>query len=467
MQKIRIADTTLRCAEENGDASYSFREKIEIVKTLDRIGVDVIEMSPFHASRADVLLLHSVLPVVKNAEISCRPELSVESVKAACEAMKGYTSCRIHIAVPTSPVQMEYHCHKKPKPLLELTGALIAAAVEEGFKVEFTAMDATRAEAEFLRDIINLAIASGACTINVCDSEGIKLPDEFAAFLRSLKNDIPALAEKELGVECSDFLNMGCALAVAAIGVGATVVKTAVGVSNATSLPAFASILKMRGDSLGITSSLNAASLNKTAEKIYAMTSPAASGKSTLTETDASGVLLRNTDDEKTVAAAVAGLGYDLSDEDMHKVYESFKRISEKKTISGAELDVIVASCALEVAPTYILKSYSVTSSNVISASAHIELEKEGKILRGISLGDGPVDAAFLAIEQIVGHHFELDDFGIRALTEGQEAVSETVVRLRAGGKIYSGRGVSTDIIGSSVRAYLSALNKICFEENL
>ena len=241
--------------------------------------------------------------------------------------------------------------------------------------------------------------------------------------------------------------------------------KTAVGVSNATSLPAFASILKMRGDSLGITSSLNAASLNKTAEKIYSMTSPAASGKSTLTETDASGVLLRNTDDEKTVAAAVAGLGYDLSDEDMHKVYESFKRLSEKKTINAKELDVIVASTALEVAPTYVLKSYSVTSSNVITASAHVELEKDGTLLRGISLGDGPVDAAFLAIEQIVGHHFELDDFGIRALTEGQEAVSETVVRLRAGGKLYSGRGVSTDIIGSSIRAYISALNKICFEE--
>ena len=158
-------------------------------------------------------------------------------------------------------------------------------------------------------------------------------------------------------------------------------------------------------------------------------------------------------------------LGYELSEEDMHKVYESFKRLSEKKTISAKELDVIVASTALDVSPTYTLKSYSVNSSNVIGASAHVELEKDGELLRGISLGDGPIDAAFRAIESVVGHHFELDDFGIRALTEGQEAVSETVVRLRAGGKLYSGRGVSTDIIGSSIRAYVSALNKICFEE--
>ena len=244
-------------------------------------------------------------------------------------------------------------------------------------------------------------------------------------------------------------------------------VKTAIGVSGTVSLPAFASVVKLRGDSFGITSALNAASLNKTADKILSMTAGGRSDKAVSHEDEStSAISLRNTDDEATVAAAVHVLGYELSEEDMHKVYESFLRLSEKKSISAKELDVIVATVAMQVAPTYTLKNYIINSSNVISASAQIELEKDGALLRGISLGDGPVDAAFLAIEQIVGHHFELDDFRIRALTEGQEAVSETVVRLRAGGKLYSGRGVSTDIIGSSIRAYISALNKICFEEN-
>ena len=466
MQNIRITDTTLRSRTEGAESAFSFREKIEIVKTLDRVGVSVIEMPPFGATRADVLLLHTVLPIVKNAIISCRPALSEASVTAACDAMKGYKNARIHISVPTSPVQMEYHCHKKPAPMLEMTEKLIRIAVEQGFTVEFSALDATRAEKEFLYQIITLAAKTGAKEITLCDSEGIMLPDEFAAFV----TDVKEKTETEgcvFGVECSDFLHMGCALAVAAIGAGVTTVKTAVGAEGTTPLSAFASVLKMRGDSLGITSSLNGASLGKTTAKIIAMSRPGENGMGAAADVDASGVLLRNTDDEKTVAAAVAALGYELSEEDMHKVYESFKRISEKKTINGTELDVIVASSALEVAPTFVLKSYSVTSSNVISASAHIELEKEGTVLRGISLGDGPVDAAFRAIEQIVGHRFELDDFGIRALTEGQEAVSETVVRLRAGGKIYAGRGVSTDIIGSSIRAYLSALNKICFEETL
>ena len=466
MQKIRILDTTLARGSENGEVSYSFREKTEIVKTLDRIGVDIIEIPLFMGTKTDVLLLHTVLMIAGSATISVRPELSEDMVRAAADAVKGHKNVRIHIAVPTSPVQMEYHSHKKPKAMLETVEKLVSLAVSLGVEVEFSAEDATRAEPEFLREILAVAARSGAAAVTVCDSEGTMLPGEFVAFLTALKNDVKELSGKELGVECSDYLNMGCACAVAAIGAGATLIKTSVTAGSVTPLAAFAAVLKLRGDSLGVSTSLNAASLNKTAAKICAMTAPAKSRALAVSEVDgASDLVLRNTDDEKTVASAVHMLGYELSEEDMHKVYESFKRLAQKKTINAKELDVIVASTALDVAPTYTLKSYSVTSSNVISASAHIELEKEGTLLRGISLGDGPVDAAFLAIEQIVGHHFELDDFGIRALTEGQEAVSETVVRLRAGGKLYSGRGVSTDIIGSSIRAYISALNKICFEE--
>ena len=467
MQKIRILDTTLSRGSENGEVSYSFKEKTEIVKTLDRIGVDMIEMPVFKGTKTDVLLLHTVLMIAKNAKISVRPELSEEMIRAAASAVQGRGSVRIHIAAPTSPVQMEYHLHKKPKAMLESVKSWVSLAVSLGAEVEFSALDATRAEPEFLREVLTAAAEGGASAVTVCDSEGVMLPDEFVSFLTALKNDVKALEGKELGVECSDFLNMGTACAIAAIGAGATLVKTSVVSGSVTPLSSFASVLKLRGDSLGISADLNAASLNKTAAKIHAMTAPGKAKAATpASEPDgASDIALRNSDDEKKVAAAVHTLGYELSEEDMHKVYDSFKRLSEKKTISAKELDVIVASTALDVAPTYTLKSYSVNSSNVIGASAHIELEKDGEILRGISLGDGPVDAAFLAIEQIVGHHFELDDFGIRALTEGQEAVSETVVRLRAGGKLYSGRGVSTDIIGSSIRAYVSALNKICFEE--
>ena len=149
----------------------------------------------------------------------------------------------------------------------------------------------------------------------------------------------------------------------------------------------------------------------------------------------------------------------------MAKVYEAFVKIAEKKTVSPKELDVIVASNALQVPPSYQLQSYLINSGNVITPIAHLKLEREGETLQGICAGDGPIDAAFLAIEQAVGHHYELDDYQIQAVTEGREAMGAALIRLRSGGKLYSGQGSSTDVIGASIQAYLNALNKIVYEE--
>ena len=182
--------------------------------------------------------------------------------------------------------------------------------------------------------------------------------------------------------------------------------------------------------------------------------------------TDELGIHLDVNDTQEDVTAATIKLGYDLSPEDKARVYEEFLRVAEKKTVGAKELDAIVASVALQVPPTYRLVSYVINSGNVISATASIVLEKDGKELRGLCAGDGSIDAAFLAIEQIIGTHYELDDFQIQAVTEGREAVGTAVVKLRSNGKLYSGRGISTDIIGASIHAYINALNKIVYEEN-
>ena len=151
--------------------------------------------------------------------------------------------------------------------------------------------------------------------------------------------------------------------------------------------------------------------------------------------------------------------------EDKDKVYQEFLRVAVKKTVGAKELDAIVASAALQVHATYKLVSYIINNGNIITASAHIVLEKDGEKIEGIELGDGPIDASFIAIDTIVGHHYELDDFQIQAVTEGKEAMGSAVVKLRSGSKLYSGKGISTDIIGASIRAYLNAINKIVYEE--
>ena len=181
---------------------------------------------------------------------------------------------------------------------------------------------------------------------------------------------------------------------------------------------------------------------------------------------DAADIYLTAHDDAAAVTAAVKKLGYDLSEDDSMKVYAAFAQIAEKKEKVGLkELDAIVASSAMQVPSTYSLVSYVVNTGNIISASAQITVNREGKPIQGICLGDGPIDAAFLAIEQIVGRRFELDDFQIQSVTEGKEAVGSAVVKLRNDGKLYSGNGISTDIVGASIKAYLNAVNKIIYEE--
>ena len=164
--------------------------------------------------------------------------------------------------------------------------------------------------------------------------------------------------------------------------------------------------------------------------------------------------------------SAVSALGYELSEEDSVQVYEAFSRVAARKEkVSTRELDAIVASAAMQVPPTYNLESYVINTGNTINGTAHMKLTKDGGVLEGISLGDGPIAAAFRCIDEIIGHHYELDDFQVQSVTQGREAMGEAVVKLRAGGKLYSGQGVSADIIGASIHAYLNALNKIVYEE--
>ena len=164
--------------------------------------------------------------------------------------------------------------------------------------------------------------------------------------------------------------------------------------------------------------------------------------------------------------AAAESIGYDLSDADLAGVYELFSSVASKKKVGKRELEAIIASAAMQVPQTYALESYVINSGNIITSTANIVLKKGERTVSGVSVGDGPIDAAFRAIEQVIGHHYELDDFQIEAVTEGREAVGDALVKLRSQGKLYSGRGISTDIVGASIAAYVSALNKIVYEEH-
>lgn len=457
MKNIRIADTTL-CREDTG---FSFKEKIEIARQLEKLSVDAIELPAIKNTKTDILLVRTIASFVKSSVLSVGADFTKESIDNAAESLGTAEKASIRIELPVSPVGMEYTCHKKPDKMLVCIEQAVKAAKEKCDGVEFCAVDATRAEKEFLVKAIETAVGAGADSITLCDTAALMLPDDFASFA----GEIASGTSVPVSVKCSNKNGLAEAQAILACRNGVSCVKTAVG-GETVSLETFGTIIKNCGNDYGFSTNVRYTELHRTVKQINRITDNANNEQTIVTvATDAEEINLDKNDDRAAVMAAVTKLGYDLSEEDSAKVYEEFLRVASKKTVGSKELDAIVASAALQVPSTYKLESYVINNGNIITASAHITLQKNGKIMEGIEIGDGPIDASFIAIDKIIGHHYELDDFQIQAVTQGKEAMGSAVVKLRNDGKLYSGNGISTDIIGASIRAYLNAINKILYEE--
>ena len=470
MKKLIISDMTLNQAQ--GVYDLSFKEKIEIAKLLDKLKVSVVELGAVSGSKVDSVLVRTICSCVKNSTVSLPVELSEDGAAKAYELIKNAKNPRLSVNVPMSTVQMEYICHKKPDKLIELVETVVTNAKSLCADVEFVATDATRSETDFLVKALETAVKAGATTVTLCDTAGETTTEEFVCLVKSLKEAVPSLSDVKLAINASNNLGMAVSTVLAAVKEGVDEIKTASCKCDAPSLESVLKIIRARGESVGVCVDVSLTEFQRASRQIEwicegKMVSSSSADKDAEGSQDDASYTLNKFTDINVVSDAVISLGYDLSEEDMQKVYEEFKRAADKKNISLRELDAIVANSAMQVPATYKLVSYVINSGNVISSTANILLEKEGKNIAGVCIGDGPIDAAFLAIEQILGHHYELDDFSIRSVTEGREAIGSAIVKLKADGKVYSGTGISTDIIGASIRAYISAVNKIVFEQNV
>ena len=468
MDSIRISDITMKQLARQGDGSLSFKGKIEVSKLLDKLAVPVIEIEGIRSARADALRIKSIAAAVKNSVVAVPVELSGESVEQTWEALKTARRPRLQVPAPVSTVQMEYLSRKKPDAMLKSIEETLRACAAKTADVEFIAEDATRSDAPFLQKAIETAVDAGATTVTVCDATGTLLPEELAAFLKNLLDTVPALGRVTLGIACANTMAMADACTVAAVRAGAREVKTAA-VGETASLQNVAGILAAREELFGLSCPLHTVELKRIVRQIVWLcqtkrnkTSPFDDG----VQDAAPELALSLGDDVSAVSKAARELGYDLSGEDEQAVWEAVQELlRHKEQVGGRELDAIIASVALQVPQSYTVESYVINSGSNISAMAHLKLSRAGEMLEGVALGDGPIDASFLALEKVVNRHYELDDFQIRAVTEGREAMGETVVRLVSNGKLYSGRGISTDIVFSSIQAYVNALNKIAYEE--
>ncbi len=463
MANIRISDMTMKQVAEG--FSLSFKEKIELAKLLDKLGVSVIELEGVENPRVDSLRIKSIATAVKTSTVAVPVALNKESVQEVWNALQVAKNPRLQVVASVSAVQMEYLYHKKPDAMIAAIAETVGSCADVCKDVEFVAEDATRSDFAFLCKAVETAISAGATTVTLCDTAASLLPQEIAEFVSKVKETVPALEQICLGIRCADGLSMAVSGSVAALTSGAGEVKTAAYPIGTADLAQVAKIIAARGDGFGWTTSVQTTQLSRIVGQISRMCQTGKVAADTA-ETQDTGIYLTAHDDVAAVSKVVESLGYDLSEEDIAKVYDAFKTIAAKKEqVSAKELDAIVASAAMQVPATYTLDTYVITSGNTISATAHIKLLKNNQPVEGVYIGDGSIDAAFKAIESITGCHYELDDFQLQAVTEGREAMGQTVVKLRAGGKVYSGRGISTDIVGAGIAAYLSALNKIVYEE--
>ncbi len=441
--KLYVMDSSL-CQE--GAKTLSFREKLQLAKTLAASGVDAILLPALGGGKEEAVICRTIASAV-NCSVFVKGD-SEAAISAAWECLKEAKAPGIAVSLPISTVQMEYMYHKKAPKMLETIACLCQAASALCDNVVFIAGDASRAEEGFAASACAAAVESGAKAVILCDDSGGCLPQEMGAMVAKISG-CPVYAQP------NNALDMAAACAVAAIQAGAAGICTAMD-GSLLRPDKLAQLLRTKGAALDVESSLDVTAISAA----LASSAPAAPAESD------QAVALDEAVSLADIAAAVASLGYELSDEDMGKVYQEFRRVIRKRgSIGASELEAIIATAAMQVPSTFHVVNYVVNSGNVMTATANITLEKNGETLAGVSMGDGPIDAAFHAIESIIGHHYELDDFQISAITKGREAVGSAIVRLRSGGKLYSGNGISTDIIGASIRAYINALNKIVYEE--
>lgn len=461
MKKINVADVTLKKLSEDRAVSLLFREKSAIANCAAKLGADAIELPMVKNVREDAIIYKTIAKNVQNATLAVPVGFSKEEVASAWECIKEAKYPRLQVELPVSTIQMEYTYHVKQNKMLEKIGELVSAAKELSCDVEFSALDATRADEDFLIEAVKEAEAKGATMITVCDNAGVSRPEAIAKLVEAVKSAVSV----PVYVQVSDRINMGVASAFSAIGSGADGLKCAMVGKDALLTGEISDAVSACGAEIGAEIKLNKTIIHASIEDmVSSITHDSYENKYEVS--DKKKILLDSASTVAQVSDAAALLGYDLSDSDIGNVYKALLQVCEKKgTVTAKELEALIASYAMQAPSTYHFESYTTTSSNISSAMTQVVLKRNGELIFGVSSADGPIDSAFRAIEQCIGHHYELDDYQVQSVTEGKEALGSALVRLRYNGKLYSGNGIATDIIAASIRAYVNALNKIVFEE--
>jgi 2-isopropylmalate synthase len=493
--RVIIFDTTLRDGEQSPGISLNSVEKLEIAHQLSRLGVDVIEAGFPAASPGDFEAVQAIAREVHGPVIAGLARAHAADIERAADAVRDAERPRVHTFISTSDIHIEHQLQSTREDVKGSARAAVAHARSLVDDVEFSPMDATRADVEFTADVLQIALDEGATTINIPDTVGYAMPDEYARFLGRLYELVPDLRNAVLSVHCHDDLGLAVANSFAGVQAGARQVECAINgigerAGNA-SLEEIVMLLKTREDA-GFSTGVNTREIARTSRMVSRLTGyPVQPNKAivgrnafahesgihqdgvlkhratyeimdaTTVGLDANSLVLGKHSGRHALKSALLELGFAVDGQALNTAFKRFKEIADrKKQVSAMDLEALVTDELRDAVRSYTLNWFDVEASSRRPPHATVELTTpEGETIRGDFTGDGPVDAIFRAINAATRREARLREFRIDAVTGGQDALGEASVVLELAGQSAAGQGVSTDIIEAAAQAYVRALS--------
>ena len=496
--KVIIFDTTLRDGEQAAGAAMTLDEKVEIAMQLERLRVDVIEAGFAASSPGDFKAIQTIAQEVRTPIIASLAHANLDAVDRAAEALKNAQRPRIHVFLSSSDIHLMHQLRKNREEIMDMAVAAVSRAKTYYDDIEFSPMDATRTDPDYLYALLRAAIDAGATTVNIPDTVGYAIPEEFAKLLIGIQENVPNISKATISVHCHNDLGLSVANSLAAVKVGARQVEGCInGIGERAGNASLEEVimgLATRGDFFGIIVGVDTTQLYRTSRLVSDITgfsvqpNKAVVGQNAFRHASGihqDGVLKERTTYEimdplsigisssSLVLGKLSGraglrsrleeLGYNLTQEELNQAFEDFKELADKKReVTDRDLEALMSDRRRTQEELYKLDHVQVSCGDPGIPTATVRLvDPQGHALTDAATGTGPVDAVYQAIDRILQVPNTLKEFSIGAITEGTDALGDVTIRIEKGGKVYTGRGSSTDIIVASAKAYVNALNKL------
>ncbi len=496
-ERVFIFDTTLRDGEQSPGCSMNLEEKLQVAHVLEDMGVDIIEAGFPIASKGDFEAVQAVAAAVKAARVAGLARATQRDIDRAAEALKGAAAPRIHTFISTSPLHMKFKLQMEPEAVHQAVIDSVSHARNLCDDVEWSPEDGTRTEHDFLCRCVESAIKAGAGTINIPDTVGYTIPEEFHALISMLKNRVPNIDKAVISVHCHNDLGLGVANSLAAVQAGARQVECTInGIGERAGNAAMEEVvmaLRTRHDAMPYVTGIKTEMITKASRLVSAITGFSVQPNKAIVGANAfaheSGIhqdgMLKNAETYEIMTPESVGLsrstlvmgkhsgrhafkskleelGFTLNDNEIQDAFVRFKDLADaKKDVYDEDIIALVDDAVLRHNDRLRFVSLQVICGSKGPQTAELEMEIDGETKTAKAEGNGPVDATFAAISQLFPHEASLQLYQVHAVTEGTDAQAEVTVRLEENGKTVNGQGADHDTLVASARAYINALNKL------